>query len=150
MGGVILTAEHRYRHPRKHWDDQPAAQWCSYAYPIPPWQMAMIGPLPNTGETVNTQTTFAYVNHGRWLVDCPFCRSTQLAAKTDPRFLCAGAAGCGNAQVGGAYVNVVWPKDTDRIEAELVKRATPLNRNWMPGETVKDLQRENAEHGVTA
>ena len=147
-GPVVLTAEHRYRHTRKHWDHLPAAQWCSLAYPIPHWQRAMIGALPKLGEDAAKPATFAYVNHGRWLVDCPFCGSTQIAAKSDRRFLCAGADGCANAQVGGAYIPVVWPKDADRIEAELLQRPTPNNRNWMPGETVKDLRRENAEHGV--
>lgn len=148
MGGIILTAEHRYRHPRGHHDNHPAATWAWLAYPIPDWKRAMIGPLPKLGQLDTTVTAFAYVNHGRWIVDCPFCTSAQIAAKTDHRFLCAGDGGCGNAQVGGAFVNVTWPKDTDKIEAVLCLRADPNTRNWLPGETVKDLRRENVEHGV--
>lgn len=146
---IILTAEHRYRHIRGHWDHLPAAEWCEHAHPTPDWKRAMLGDLPHKGETDNTVTTFAYVNHGRWIVGCPFCNSAQLAAKTDRRYFCAGEGGCGNAQVGGAFVNVVWPKDADAIEAELVKRADPNTRNWTPGETVKDLNHENVEHGVS-
>lgn len=43
---------------------------------------------------------------GRWIVDCPFCPSAQIAAETDPRFLCSD---CLNAPVGGAYVATEWP-----------------------------------------
>lgn len=149
MSGVILTAEHRYRHPREAWHDKPPATWALHAYPIPPWKRAMIGELTRLGETDAKASTFAYVNHGRWLADCPFCRQTQVASKTDQRLFCC-AEGCGNAQVGGAFVKVAWPKDADKIEAELLKRATPDHRNWTPGETVRDLRNENAQYGVVA
>lgn len=110
----------------------------------------MLVDLAALGRDVAKPQTFAYVNHGRWLVDCPFCGSTQVAAKTDRRFLCAGTGSCGNAPAGGAFVPVVWPKDTEAIEAVLVNRPDPNTRNWLPGETIKDLRRENVEHGIAA
>jgi hypothetical protein len=42
------------------------------------------------------------------------------------------------------------PPDDERqaIEAALRVRPDPTTRNWLPGETVADLLRENAEHDV--
>lgn len=93
---------------------------------------------------------YAYVNHGRWIVDCPFCPSAQVASMSDPRFFCAGADGCANAAAGGHFVPVVFPGDKQlkAIERELLKRRNKDNRNWHPGEKVSDLQRENKQRGV--
>jgi hypothetical protein len=83
-------------------------------------------------------------NHGRWIVDCPFCRGAQLASPTDRRFLCAD---CGNVNVGGKWLRVIWPADPAAIEAALLVR--PLeNRNWWPGESPSDLRRENRAHDI--
>jgi hypothetical protein len=84
------------------------------------------------------------VNHGRWVVDCPVCLSAQLASFTEQRFLCAE---CGNVSVGGKWLSIVWPPDAVAIENALVIRPTE-NRNWLPGETVADLRRENTGHGI--
>lgn len=84
------------------------------------------------------------VNHGRWIVDCPFCTSAQLASLTDPRFLCAE---CGNVNADGKWLPIVWPAGAEVLEAALAIRPTE-NRNWSPGESVADLHRENTEHGI--
>jgi hypothetical protein len=85
------------------------------------------------------------VNHGRWVVDCPVCLSAQLASSTEQRFLCAE---CGNiSNAGGKWLPLVWPPDAVAIEAALAIRPTE-NRNWLPGESVSDLRRENNEHGI--
>ena len=60
----------------------------------------------------------------------------------------AGDGGCGNVQVGGAFVKVTWPKNADAIEVVLCERLDPSTRNWTPGESVADLKRENVEHEV--
>lgn len=88
----------------------------------------------------------AYVNHSRWIVDCPFegCHSAQLATPEDPRFFCAG---CRNAEAEGHYLPVSFPnaKAVAAIEAVLLERPVVETRNWFPHEKVRDLQHENAE-----
>ncbi len=84
---------------------------------------------------------------GRWVVDCPWCGSAQLACRTDPRFMCVE---CGNAGVGGAYRPVAWPKAAAAIERLLDARPSPRHQNWVPGETVGQLAAENALLGVSA
>lgn len=80
------------------------------------------------------------VNHGRWLVRCPYCPAANRASRTDLRFFCCE---CGNADAAGRWLPVAWPPDAAGIEAALAGRPRHL-RNWFPGETVRDLARENA------
>lgn len=94
-------------------------------------------PMPST--TVTEPAVDAYVNHGRWVGDCPFCPSASMVSPDDPRFFCAE---CANAAVGGQYVPVAFPADVERIENELVQRPVAANRNWQPGETATDLAAE--------
>lgn len=88
---------------------------------------------------------YAEVNHGRWIVRCPFCASAQFASKVDHRFFCVE---CLNETVGRRWVRVTWPADVDAIEVALLKRAGEQTRNWLPGEAVGDLERQNVERGV--
>lgn len=81
----------------------------------------------------------AYVNHARWVVDCPDCRNAQLACKTDPRFLCDN---CGNVAVGKLWRTVVWPANVVGIENMLQGRPFE-NQNWNPGDTGPQLGIEN-------
>lgn len=92
----------------------------------------------------------AYVNHGRWIAECPDCAGAQLVSELERRFWCLN---CGNAAVNFAWRHVRMPQKRTAIEAELVIRPAArseraITRNWLPGETVEDLQRENVEHGV--
>lgn len=94
----------------------------------------------------------AYVNHGRWIAECPDCAGAQLVSELERRFWCLN---CGNAAVNFAWRHVRMPQKRTAIEAELVIRPAARNeraitRNWLPGETVEDLQRENVEHGVVS
>lgn len=84
----------------------------------------------------------AYVNHGRWVVDCPDCHNAQLACRTDHRFLCNE---CGNIAVGRRWRPVVWPDDADKIAALLDHRPREF-QNWMPGESRELLAIENLQH----
>lgn len=81
----------------------------------------------------------ARVNHGRWIVECPQdrCGGAQLASQIDLRFVCV--------ECGAGPYKVVWPKTRAAIEEALEPRPE-ANRNWHPGETVKDLHAENAGH----
>lgn len=100
------------------------------------------------------------VNWGRWLADCPACGSA-LAVEPGSRVLGApvwehdGAAwvrvgfreGCWDC---GARTDLVWPDGAfvDGVERLLAMRPHAQTRNWQPGETLHDLLRENAAHGL--
>ncbi len=80
----------------------------------------------------------AYLNHGRWVVDCP-----------DPD--CAGASIAGDLFVCENCKRVApveWPEYKTLIDATTSLRPVPETRNWQPGETIDDLRRENAAHGL--
>jgi hypothetical protein len=82
----------------------------------------------------------ARINHGRWLTDCPNCHGGAL---THPewKLACCGECGC-------IMRRVEFPEMVAAIETVLLARATRDVQNWVPPETVADLLRENAEHGV--
>lgn len=82
------------------------------------------------------------VNGGRWIVRCPFCPSAQNASKLDHRFFCVE---CGNIDVGGKWVKVIWPDDWEQIEIALFRRPKMQYRNWLPGETLDDLAMQDVE-----
>lgn len=100
--------------------------------PIVPKQMAQ-------GQAVEV-----YVNHGRWIAECPDCHGAQVASRTDARFFCVD---CLNAWCGGKWLRIAWPRDTDAIESVLLRRETH-HRNWTPEESVTDLVAENAAHAA--
>lgn len=88
----------------------------------------------------------AYVNHGRWVADCP---SEGCAGATSimpgAGFLCAE---CLNAEVGHRYRPVAWPAERAAVEDALCCRRLPQTANWRPGETVRALEDENVRHGL--
>ena len=88
----------------------------------------------------------AYVNHGRWIAECPHgCGEAYVTSKQDPLFWCAG---CRNTLNGGRWYLVAFPKALARIERALEKRLARTNMNWTPGETSQALEAENKAHGV--
>jgi ribosomal protein L37AE/L43A len=84
-----------------------------------------------------------FVNHGRWVIQCPECPSCALASKRDARFFCTE---CSNATAGVHWLPVAWPAGADQIERLLSARSRPANRNWRPGEPLDRLAAENLEH----
>lgn len=78
----------------------------------------------------------AYINHNRWVADCPNC-GAGIGLLPD-----AGQAVC--LECGERY-SVTWPKEREAIEAVLLERRR-VNRHWYPGETIDDLRRENEAH----
>lgn len=83
----------------------------------------------------------AYLNHGRWVADCPRCNSSDLADRAKPEFVCRPEyQGC------GLVAAIQFPEDYDDIMAVAAARSSPLNRNWRPGESVIDMRIENAAH----
>lgn len=104
----------------------------------------------------------AYVNHGRWLADCPAgCNSAMLLAPLQRAFVCGTFDPAGQRFVGGCGVtaDVDWPADAVWIWDALLERPDPRNRHWFPaghelavrcglpdGQTPAALRAETAEH----
>jgi hypothetical protein len=101
------------------------------------------GPQPAApiGDAVQVHV---FINDGRWLVQCPTCNSAQLAARSDPRFFCVECQNNGSM----TWAAVVWPDDPAAIETQIGARSKAANQQWLPSETVADLQAENAANGV--
>lgn len=78
----------------------------------------------------------AYINHGRWVTDCPQCNSAELTPPGMPRMICRE---CGFSE------RLQFPKNLDEIQTILQQRPL-LNQNWKSGETIADLRIENAVH----
>lgn len=83
----------------------------------------------------------AEVNHGQWLFTCD-CGAGVAA---DPQFRASYCFGC-----GAIHTNVVFPPEEDRLNIEhvLLARKKTVNRLWEPGEKLRELLAQNAEHGV--
>lgn len=108
------------------------------------WVHQMMGPksLAPLSAAVDPEATIhAYVNHGRWIAECPDCRNAQLACRTDKRFLCNE---CGNIAVGGLWRPVEWPANVQAVE-NLLENRPLVNQNWAPGEDMEILAIENLE-----
>lgn len=97
--------------------------------------------------THDSVTARAEVNHGRWIVRCPWCETAQNASTEDHRMFCPR---CSNGAGGGQWVAVIWPERWQDIEILLGDRPLPEQRNWLSTETLDDLRRENTEHGIAA
>lgn len=101
-------------------------------------EIAQVDPIP------------AEVNHGTWIWRCD-CGAPGLPAGGGVVFH-GQAVGwcprCGNAAVGGLWRPLLVPTDRKRrmIERRLLLRPDGATRNWLPTETTRDLDRENAEH----
>lgn len=99
--------------------------------------------LPGAADT-DAQPALAYVNHGRWVADCPtpFCAGAVVLL-TDAPFMCGN---CLNAERGFRYRLVSWPAERGEIEEILSARLLPENANWYPGEPLERLTIENEVH----
>lgn len=98
-----------------------------------------------------TNTAFAYVNYGRWVVNCshPYCDAAVEFNALKPPFYATFTPATVCWECGGR-TQVVWPAEemVYGIERLLLLRRNRKYQNWLPGETLVDLQRENGEHGV--
>ena len=82
------------------------------------------------------------VRQGTWLAVCA-CQGAEYGWE-EGYFVCLS---CFNAGAGHRILRTAFPDERADIESILELRPLP-NRNWRPGETVEDLRRENAEHGL--
>jgi len=87
--------------------------------------------------TEDRRTVVAYVNHGRWLANCPHCNG-GIPCYQDRSGVCPD---CGHVY------RVGWPDERKAIEAVLELRHLAANQNWLPHETVQMLVAENVAHG---
>jgi hypothetical protein len=123
--------------------DPRASSLAFYAEPVPP-------PLDQVAATA--EPLVAEVNHGIWIAPCS-CGARNLPAPGCVVFLAlplGWCIRCQNRAWGGGWRRIVVPPEDERaaIEAALLVRPDPMTRNWLPGETVADLLRENDEHDV--
>jgi len=89
--------------------------------------------------------TFAELNHGRWIIPCPNCRSAELADRQSNGATWGSPFSCVNCGVGP--VDVVYPSDGFRAEIESAAAVRPLEyRNWRPGDRVVDMLEDNARY----
>lgn len=93
-----------------------------------PLEMAEIAPV------------LAYINHGRWVADCPFCPGAELIFQDDPTFLCLS---CFNQEANFKSLSIAFPLNTNKIEAILEGRPIIGGRNWEPPKTLNALIEEN-------
>lgn len=112
------------------------AEWVHHNLPMRHRTPLNVGTNPEAGIK-------AYVNHGRWIVDCPDCCNAQLACRTDHRFMCNE---CGNVAGGSLWRPVEWPGNIAAIESMLENRPRE-NQNWVPGETAEILAIDNLTYG---
>ena len=91
------------------------------------------------GETwASPEGCIAYVNFGRWVINCYWCKKGVL---TRPDWMFAGCAEC------GAYYEadkLTFPRD-QRIEELLRKRPDRDTQHWDNKQTAEDLLRENEQ-----
>lgn len=108
------------------------------------------GKLPPVPQAAGLPVALAYINHGRWVVECPLgCGDAKLVTDVMPRrYICTDAM-C----PGDGWYHVRMPAARAEIEAELLKRPArrpdvAVTRNWLPGETVDDLKDQNRARGI--
>ncbi len=106
-----------------------------------------VGFLPPPVEDVAERgAVLAEVNHNRWIAPCPDCPGAEFVWRDGPFvMLCLS---CFNGGIGHRWRRVTLPDDVGAIEAALLTRPLPDNRNWRAGETVDELLAQNAAEGV--
>ena len=96
-------------------------------------------------------TALAYVNHGRWIAECPHeCGAARQLQPHDTLFQCTECL---------SILPITWPSDADGIWEALQERKIPRTRNWFPAghpiaerigapvdQTADDLRKEQREH----
>ena len=90
----------------------------------------------------------AYVNHGRWIVDCSAddCRAVVFADRSTCE--CRDESVCDHPSIPcGVPIEATFPDERINIDRLLNSRPHRVNRNW-DLETVAELKAENLLHGV--
>lgn len=82
----------------------------------------------------------AFISANKWVAQC----ACGAGNAVNPEWSMTCCFGC-----GAVHTTVVVPREWREIERLLMRRA-PLQRHWMPGETVADLIGENLAAGLEA
>ena len=116
----------------------------------------------------------AYVNHSRWVCECPNCNSAIVVKIVGEhvKFTRFGCFECGFGVIDefwrqalslstalgvkaalefmGNYmlIDYDFPEEFEEIESLLLQRSNVKNRNWELGETVERLMQENYIRGM--
>ena len=101
--------------------------------------------LKITTEINKDYKVIAYINYGRWIAKCPWCNGADFVFKNEPYYFCFS---CLNRAVDNKRIEVIFPKNINAIEQILLKRPLEINQNWLPEETIADLEKENKANGV--
>lgn len=101
---------------------------------------ARIGRRAEARTIVDDCTVVAYVNHGRWVANCPNCNGGIPCFKGEKLGVCPD---CRN----GYEIQRPDKDEVKEVERLLSKRST-VNRNWFPHETVEQLKADNLRYGV--
>ena len=88
----------------------------------------------------------AYVNHGRWVADCIFCRQGLALSRGEQEVPLEFIFTDGPCPNCGMLVHPVFPAAADLIDAALSVRPFKVVRNWYQVETVQDLLDENGRN----
>lgn len=146
-------------------ETDPQSPFCDYEVPAAEWTWRHVvadacakGPaylrawcakagaaqIPDFPSRPSGQTVEAFVNHGRWMWKCRTCPDAQVASHEDRRAFCTS---CFNQ--GSGWHEVIWPDDETLVRIDRLLGRRPLhNRNWIPGETIDNLQIDNVTIGV--
>lgn len=92
--------------------------------------------LEQTNEVVA-----AYINHGRWVADCPNCNGGIAAWAENDACCCLDC---------GRVYHAVFPstRKRDKVEAILLERPSGAYMNWNPDrESIADLKAESILRG---
>ena len=101
----------------------------------------------------------AYINHGRWLAECPFgCNHVLIVGKPpgggdETLYMCLSPPL--QCPAPKAWYIVRYPRLKEAIERVLLKRPAKrpfyaANRNWALGQTLPALKKENLVRGLPA
>ena len=128
----------RLQFPKRTGKRTSYTQWLSYQYGL-----HHDGALPAAGD--NRPPALTFVNHGRWLWECPACfTAVQVCESGDGADLI-----CCPACFSQEFVQPEFPAERADIEAELLRqpgyRWNAPFRNWEPGWTLADLQERTAK-----
>jgi hypothetical protein len=108
-------------------------------------------PIFRTHGIAQQGRSTACVDEGLWMIRCGFCGyyGPGLDERGQPHTIYQ-CPFCQNSAAGKRLCEVLWPEARfmSDILAVLMLRPEMKNRNWVPGETVEMLERENLMHGL--
>ena len=149
-----IQTRHRFTSGQDHWYWNARGDRKRFIVKIthrrPPKFLALMLSDESKGKLV-----YAFILDGRWVARCE-CGGQEVVDPNDPLFVCLNPA-CYNISSGHYPRKVKFPskKDRKKLAEILLARPNPINRNWDRNgvfgkpETLEDLERENADHGLT-